>query len=84
MSCLEWRSKWSENIEPSMTLMFACVFLQGNSDPTLSVHFFHILYTLLEHDPPWKSPSMLRYYLDVLQCPVCMRGTWPLVEMLVR
>ncbi|KAJ7335768.1 hypothetical protein JRQ81_013709 [Phrynocephalus forsythii] len=57
--------------------------LQENSDPTLSVQFFNILYTLLEHDPPWKSPSMLRYYLEVLQCPVCMRGTWPLVEMLV-
>uniref|UniRef100_A0A6J0TP60 SMC5-SMC6 complex localization factor protein 1 isoform X1 n=2 Tax=Pogona vitticeps TaxID=103695 RepID=A0A6J0TP60_9SAUR len=57
--------------------------LQGNSDPTISVQFFHIMYTLLEHDPPWKSPSMLRYYLEVLQCPVCMKGTWPLVEMLM-
>uniref|UniRef100_A0A8D0GUV7 SMC5-SMC6 complex localization factor 1 n=1 Tax=Sphenodon punctatus TaxID=8508 RepID=A0A8D0GUV7_SPHPU len=46
--------------------------------------FFHILYTLLEFDPPWKSSSMLRYYLEVLQCPVCMRGTWSLLEMLVR
>uniref|UniRef100_A0A8D0GV55 SMC5-SMC6 complex localization factor 1 n=1 Tax=Sphenodon punctatus TaxID=8508 RepID=A0A8D0GV55_SPHPU len=44
--------------------------------------FFHILYTLLEFDPPWKSSSMLRYYLEVLQCPVCMRGTWSLLEML--
>ncbi|XP_048359696.1 SMC5-SMC6 complex localization factor protein 1 isoform X2 [Sphaerodactylus townsendi] len=58
--------------------------LQGNSDPTLSVQFFNIMYTVLQHDPPWKSDSMLKYYLDVLQCPCCMRGTWPLVEMLVR
>ncbi|XP_028603828.2 SMC5-SMC6 complex localization factor protein 1 isoform X1 [Podarcis muralis] len=58
--------------------------LQGNSDPALPVQFFHIMYSLLQHDPPWKSPSMLTYYLEVLQCPVCMRGTWPLLEMLVR
>ncbi|XP_060617772.2 SMC5-SMC6 complex localization factor protein 1 isoform X1 [Anolis sagrei] len=58
--------------------------LQGNSDPALSAQFFHILYTLLQHAPPWKSPSMLRYYLEVLQCPVSMKGTWPLMETLVR
>ncbi|XP_063151495.1 SMC5-SMC6 complex localization factor protein 1 [Candoia aspera] len=58
--------------------------LQGNSDPPISVQFFHIMYTLLEHNPPWKSPSMLRYYLEVLQCPVCKNGTWSLMEMLVR
>ncbi|XP_032069153.1 SMC5-SMC6 complex localization factor protein 1 [Thamnophis elegans] len=58
--------------------------LQGNSDPTLSVQFFHIMYTLLEHNPPWKSPSMLRYYLEILQCPVCKNGAWSLMEMLVR
>ncbi|XP_025021035.1 SMC5-SMC6 complex localization factor protein 1 [Python bivittatus] len=58
--------------------------LQGNSDSTLSVQFFHIMYILLEHNPPWKSPSMLRYYIEVLQCPVCKNGTWSLMEMLVR
>ncbi|XP_054843240.1 SMC5-SMC6 complex localization factor protein 1 isoform X2 [Eublepharis macularius] len=58
--------------------------LQGNADPTLSVQFFHFMYTLLQHDPPWKSPPMLKYYLEVLQCPACMMGTWSLVEMLVR
>ncbi|XP_034296575.1 SMC5-SMC6 complex localization factor protein 1 isoform X1 [Pantherophis guttatus] len=57
--------------------------LQGNSDPTLSVQFFHIMYTLLEYNPPWKSPSVLRYYLEILQCPVCKNGTWSLIETLV-
>ncbi|XP_043370527.1 SMC5-SMC6 complex localization factor protein 1 isoform X3 [Dermochelys coriacea] len=58
--------------------------LQGNTDTVFSTKFFHILYILLQLDPPWKSPSMLRYYLEFLQCPICMRGTWSLVEMLVR
>ncbi|XP_077203737.1 SMC5-SMC6 complex localization factor protein 1 [Paroedura picta] len=58
--------------------------LQGPADPTVSVQFFHLMYSLLQRDPPWKSSSLLKYYLEVLQCPYCMRGTWPLMEMLVR
>ncbi|XP_006275656.2 SMC5-SMC6 complex localization factor protein 1 [Alligator mississippiensis] len=58
--------------------------LQGNTDAVFSAKFFHILYILLQLDPPWKSPSMLRYYLELLQCPICMKGTWSLLEMLVR
>uniref|UniRef100_A0A452I445 BRCT domain-containing protein n=1 Tax=Gopherus agassizii TaxID=38772 RepID=A0A452I445_9SAUR len=58
--------------------------LQGNTDTVFSAKFFHILYILLQLDPPWKSPSMLRYYLEFLQCPICMKGTWSLLEMLVR
>ncbi|XP_065406255.1 SMC5-SMC6 complex localization factor protein 1 isoform X4 [Chrysemys picta bellii] len=58
--------------------------LQGNTDTVFSAKFFHILYILLQLDPPWKSPSMLKYYLEFLQCPICMRGTWSLLEMLVR
>ncbi|XP_066471065.1 SMC5-SMC6 complex localization factor protein 1 isoform X2 [Tiliqua scincoides] len=58
--------------------------LQGDADPALPVKFFQIMYALLEHDPPWKSTSMLKYYVEVLQCPVCQKGIWPLIEMLVR
>ncbi|XP_067425023.1 SMC5-SMC6 complex localization factor protein 1 isoform X2 [Emydura macquarii macquarii] len=58
--------------------------LQGNTDAVFSAKFFQILYILLQLDPPWKSHCMLRYYLELLQCPICMRGTWSLVEMLVR
>lgn len=60
------------------------ILLQGNTDAVFSAKFFHILYILLQLDPPWKSPSMLRYYLELLQCPICMKGTWSLLEMLVR
>lgn len=67
-----------------MKLIHIHACLQGNSDPTLSVQFFHIMYTLLERNPPWKSPSMLKYYLEILQCPVCKNGTWSLMDMLVR
>ncbi|NWI21439.1 SLF1 protein, partial [Crypturellus soui] len=58
--------------------------LLGNADAIFSAKLLHILYLVLQLDPPWKSPSVLRYYLDLLQCPVCKKGTWSLIEMLVR
>ncbi|XP_074992649.1 SMC5-SMC6 complex localization factor protein 1 isoform X2 [Calonectris borealis] len=58
--------------------------LLGNTDAIFYAKLHHILYLVLQHDPPWKSPSMLKYYLDLLQCPTCKKGTWSLIEMLVR
>ncbi|XP_035745208.1 SMC5-SMC6 complex localization factor protein 1 [Egretta garzetta] len=58
--------------------------LLGNTNAIFYAKLRHILYLVLQCDPPWKSPSMLKYYLDLLQCPVCKKGTWSLIEMLVR
>nr|XP_038025707.1 SMC5-SMC6 complex localization factor protein 1 isoform X2 [Anas platyrhynchos] len=58
--------------------------LLGNTDAVFLAKFRHVLYVVLQCDPPWKSPSTLRYYLDFLQCPICKNGTWSFVEMLVR
>ncbi|XP_069483742.1 SMC5-SMC6 complex localization factor protein 1 [Ambystoma mexicanum] len=58
--------------------------LQGNINLSFSCRFFDIFYSLLHLHPPWKSPSMQTYFLDVLQCPVCKKGTWSFLEMLVR
>ncbi|KAM6222175.1 SMC5-SMC6 complex localization factor protein 1 [Rhynchocyon petersi] len=57
--------------------------LQDNLD-TFSGRYFHILSALLHLHPPWKSPAMSRYYLELFQCPTCMKGTWSLVEVLIR
>ncbi|MEJ1275512.1 SMC5-SMC6 complex localization factor 1 [Cricetulus griseus] len=57
--------------------------LQDNID-TFSGRYFHILSALLHLHPPWKSPAMLRYYLELFQCPTCRKGAWSLVEVLVR
>ncbi|XP_064499297.1 SMC5-SMC6 complex localization factor protein 1 isoform X1 [Pseudopipra pipra] len=59
-------------------------FLLGNTDAVFFAKLCHILYLILQHDPPWKSLSMLKYYLDLLQCPICKKGTWSFIEMLVR
>ncbi|KAM9507445.1 SMC5-SMC6 complex localization factor protein 1 isoform 1-T2 [Guaruba guarouba] len=58
--------------------------LLGNTDALFCAKFHQVLYLVLQHDPPWKSPSMLKYYLELLQCPVCKKGTWSLIEVLVR
>ncbi|XP_066195405.1 SMC5-SMC6 complex localization factor protein 1 [Sylvia atricapilla] len=58
--------------------------LLGNTDPIFLAKLCHVFYLILHREPPWKSPSMLKYYLDLLQCPICKKGTWSLIEMLVR
>uniref|UniRef100_A0A8C9GJY2 SMC5-SMC6 complex localization factor protein 1 n=1 Tax=Piliocolobus tephrosceles TaxID=591936 RepID=A0A8C9GJY2_9PRIM len=57
--------------------------LQDNID-TFSGRYFHILSALLHLHPPWKSPAMSSYYLELFQCPTCMKGAWSLVEVLIR
>ncbi|XP_014739046.1 PREDICTED: SMC5-SMC6 complex localization factor protein 1 isoform X1 [Sturnus vulgaris] len=58
--------------------------LLGNTDTIFFAKLCHVFYLVLHCEPPWKSPSMLKYYLDLLQCPICRKGTWSLIEMLVR
>lgn len=69
---------------PACSHYYFLILLQGNPDAVFYAKIHDILYLVLQHDPPWKSPSMLNYYLDLLQCPVCKAGTWSLIDMLVR
>ncbi|XP_044896080.1 SMC5-SMC6 complex localization factor protein 1 isoform X2 [Felis catus] len=70
---------------PPVCLLHALLenILQDNID-TFSGRYFHILSALLHLHPPWKSPAMSRYYLELFQCPTCMKGAWSLIEVLIR
>ncbi|XP_012577435.1 PREDICTED: ankyrin repeat domain-containing protein 32 isoform X2 [Condylura cristata] len=70
---------------PPVCLLHALLenIMQNNLD-TFSGRYFHILSALLHLHPPWKSPAMLRYYLELFQCPTCMKGAWSLIEVLIR
>lgn len=70
---------------PPICLLHALLenILQDNID-TFSGRYFHILSALLHLHPPWKSPAMSRYYLELFQCPTCMKGAWSLIEVLIR
>ncbi|KAG8456374.1 hypothetical protein GDO86_002235 [Hymenochirus boettgeri] len=58
--------------------------LQGNIDVTCFGKFFDIFYNIVRFHPPWESLCMAQYYLDFLQCPLCKKGTWPFIEVLIR
>ncbi|XP_050769510.1 SMC5-SMC6 complex localization factor protein 1 isoform X1 [Gymnogyps californianus] len=74
------------NSTPPVQLLHSLLeyVLLGNTDAVFYAKLHHVLYLVLQRDPPWKSPSMLKYYMDLLQCPICKKGTWALIEMLVR
>ncbi|XP_051028240.1 SMC5-SMC6 complex localization factor protein 1 [Acomys russatus] len=82
---IEELSSLQAHYVPPVCLLHALLesALQDNID-ALSGRYFHILSALLHLHPPWKSPAMLRYYLELFQCPTCMKGTWSLVEVLIR
>ncbi|CAH2297038.1 SMC5-SMC6 complex localization factor 1 isoform X1 [Pelobates cultripes] len=58
--------------------------LQGNVDSNCFGGVYDIFCNLLVFHPPWESARMLQYYLDLFQCPICKRGSWPFIEVLIR
>uniref|UniRef100_A0A6I8MXJ6 SMC5-SMC6 complex localization factor 1 n=1 Tax=Ornithorhynchus anatinus TaxID=9258 RepID=A0A6I8MXJ6_ORNAN len=82
---IEELASLSSHFVPPVCLLHSLIenMLQNNVD-TSYVRYFDVLSTLLHLHPPWKSTSMLSYYLEFFQCPVCMEGTWSLIEALVR
>uniref|UniRef100_A0A5F8GTI3 SMC5-SMC6 complex localization factor 1 n=1 Tax=Monodelphis domestica TaxID=13616 RepID=A0A5F8GTI3_MONDO len=63
--------------------VFLRSMLQGNTMALID-RYFRVLSVLLHLHPPWKSPTMLSYYLEFFQCPNCMKGIWSFVEVLIR
>ncbi|XP_056394080.1 SMC5-SMC6 complex localization factor protein 1 isoform X2 [Hyla sarda] len=59
-------------------------FMQGNVDIKNFGQFIDIFSNLVRYHPPWESTYMVQYYLNVLQCPVCKKGTWSFIETLIR
>ncbi|XP_042117708.1 SMC5-SMC6 complex localization factor protein 1 isoform X1 [Peromyscus maniculatus bairdii] len=82
---IEELSSLQAHYVPPVCLLHALLenVLQDSID-TFSGRYFHILSALLHLHPPWKSPAMLRYYLELFQCPACRGGAWSLVEVLIR
>ncbi|KAL1782826.1 SMC5-SMC6 complex localization factor protein 1 [Sigmodon hispidus] len=82
---IEELSSLQAHYVPPVCLLHALLenVLQDNID-TFSGRYFHILSALLHLHPPWKSPAMFRYYLELFQCPTCRKGAWSLVEVLIR
>ncbi|XP_071995774.1 SMC5-SMC6 complex localization factor protein 1 isoform X2 [Engystomops pustulosus] len=58
--------------------------IQGNIATDNFGQFLDVFSNLVRYRPPWESNSMVQYYLSVLQCPVCKKGTWSFIETLLR
>ncbi|MBN3286472.1 SLF1 protein, partial [Polyodon spathula] len=58
--------------------------LEGDAGPVFSPMFMSILLEILHHNPPCRIPLRVSYFLDILQCPDCKKGTWSLLEMAIR
>ncbi|KAG7481302.1 hypothetical protein MATL_G00065330 [Megalops atlanticus] len=58
--------------------------LLGEMKPYFYSMFRAALHDILRNNPPWGSPVVVKYFLSVLQCPICKGGLWPLFEMSVR
>ncbi|XP_077318518.1 SMC5-SMC6 complex localization factor protein 1 [Lithobates pipiens] len=58
--------------------------IQGHVDINHFGQFFGVFSNLLHYHPPWESVSMSQFYLNILQCPICKKGTWSFIEALIR
>lgn len=54
---------------------------QGNASSAFLGNLKQFLHIALDTNPPWTGPkSVKKYYSNVLQCPCCKAGLWPLLE----
>ncbi|XP_026176480.1 SMC5-SMC6 complex localization factor protein 1 isoform X2 [Mastacembelus armatus] len=54
---------------------------QGNATFFFLRNLDQVIYNLLVTNPPWFAPSIVKkYFAQLLQCPRCKTGPWPLLE----
>uniref|UniRef100_A0A096LYQ0 SMC5-SMC6 complex localization factor 1 n=1 Tax=Poecilia formosa TaxID=48698 RepID=A0A096LYQ0_POEFO len=58
---------------------------QGNATSLFLRNFHQVMVNLLITNPSWLAQnSVKKYYAQVLQCPRCKMGLWPLLETAIR
>ncbi|XP_061117005.1 SMC5-SMC6 complex localization factor protein 1 isoform X2 [Conger conger] len=58
--------------------------LHGEAKPYFYSTFRAVLHNILRKNPPWGSPTVVKYFLGCLQCPQCKGGPRVLLELSVR
>ncbi|XP_067838277.1 SMC5-SMC6 complex localization factor protein 1 isoform X2 [Heptranchias perlo] len=58
--------------------------LEGNVDMGFLHEFISIMQTLVLNHPPWQQSSIVSYYMGILQCSNCEKGSLFLLESLAR
>ncbi|XP_078421414.1 SMC5-SMC6 complex localization factor protein 1 isoform X1 [Cetorhinus maximus] len=60
------------------------LILEGTVDIGFLHEFISIMQTLILHHPPWQQSSIVNYYMGILQCSNCKKGSLFLLESLTR
>ncbi|KAK2911727.1 hypothetical protein Q8A67_003860 [Cirrhinus molitorella] len=58
--------------------------LHGDAKPLYLSMFITVLHSILRNNPTWGSPGHTKYFLQILQCPVCKSGLWSLLDTSLR
>ncbi|XP_078070907.1 SMC5-SMC6 complex localization factor protein 1 isoform X3 [Mustelus asterias] len=58
--------------------------LEGNVDLSVLHEFISIMQTVVLHHPPWQQFTFVSYYMGILQCSNCKKGSVSLFESLAR
>ncbi|XP_038661195.1 SMC5-SMC6 complex localization factor protein 1 isoform X2 [Scyliorhinus canicula] len=60
------------------------LILEGNVDMGFLLEFISIMQTLVLHHPPWQQFTIVSYYMGILQCSNCRKGSVSLFQSLAR
>ncbi|XP_062873924.1 SMC5-SMC6 complex localization factor protein 1 [Trichomycterus rosablanca] len=71
---------------PPHPLLNACMqhALHGEAEPYFFSMFSTVLNNILCNNPTWSSPTSIKYFLQILQCPQCKAGALPFFQTSVR
>ncbi|XP_017546619.2 SMC5-SMC6 complex localization factor protein 1 isoform X1 [Pygocentrus nattereri] len=71
---------------PPASALHACMqhALHGEAQSYFLSMFSTVLNDILRNNPTWRSPGSVKYFLQILQCPQCKNGVWPLLQTSVR
>ncbi|XP_066511668.1 SMC5-SMC6 complex localization factor protein 1-like [Hoplias malabaricus] len=71
---------------PPASILHACMqhALHGEAQPYVLSMFSTVLNGILHNNPTWSSRGNASYFLQILQCPQCKNGAWPLLQTSVR
>ncbi|KAI4891818.1 hypothetical protein NFI96_002199 [Prochilodus magdalenae] len=71
---------------PPASILHACMqhALHGEAQAHFLSMFSTVLNDILCNNPTWSSPGSVKYFLQILQCPQCKNGAWPLLQTSVR
>ncbi|XP_072520983.1 SMC5-SMC6 complex localization factor protein 1-like isoform X2 [Salminus brasiliensis] len=82
----EVESSLQPGVFPPASILHACMqhALHGEAQPYFLSILSTTLNSILRNNPTWSSAGSVKYFIQILQCPQCKNGVWPLLQTSVR